>query len=329
MNGVRAHSARKSRSLSQDADRFPSAVCAVYARRSFTTIPEFLSSLPPAAELVALPWKRFGSSGVVHSPHSSIAAFVHREIIAGDDLESLTFNASGGWESGKIYNFKSLFKLQPAVAAFDRVMRIQNGSDVAARASNSTIPVPKGVIWHQHRAFYNELNPTMFLPDGRPLAQWLDHGVRIGPIRSMSDFGLHINHFEAGSCEYYAKVKMTRGDVLLKAKDHTRSWRYFAELENRSNAVFDDELRRKRGHGWLRRASASIDAIPRTWPNRSRVTARAVVKQLTMNAYNCTTAGQWTEERSQVHADDPAERWWRASRGPQHAVSKRPLGLVP
>ena len=194
----------------------------VYARLSFRTIPAFLATLPASAALVVLPWKRFGSSGVTASPVSAIGSFVRREIITGDDPESETFTNGSSfppWLSGRTYNFKSLFRLDAAKAAFARVERA-----LATRQWNESFSPPKGVIWHQHRAFYPFDGPHgrthtaggaggpndghTVLPDARPLPSRLDGGVRLGPLRSMAEFGIHLNHFELGSCEYYAKVRL-------------------------------------------------------------------------------------------------------------------------
>ena len=50
----------------------------VYSRLGFHTIPEFLASLSTKAQLVALPWKLFGSSGAIDHPVSAINTFVRR-----------------------------------------------------------------------------------------------------------------------------------------------------------------------------------------------------------------------------------------------------------
>ena len=36
----------------------------------------------------------------------------------------------------------------------------------------------------------------------------------------MEQWGLHMNHYMVNSCEYYAKVKMPRGSVILPRNDH-------------------------------------------------------------------------------------------------------------
>jgi hypothetical protein len=36
----------------------------------------------------------------------------------------------------------------------------------------------------------------------------------------MHQWALHMNHYMVNSCEYYAKVKMSRGSVILARNDH-------------------------------------------------------------------------------------------------------------
>ena len=51
----------------------------VYARPPHATIPHFLATLPKTVELIGLPWKVFGSSGLVKQPTSVIRSFLRRE----------------------------------------------------------------------------------------------------------------------------------------------------------------------------------------------------------------------------------------------------------
>jgi hypothetical protein len=50
----------------------------VYARRGFTTIKEYLKTLPNDVHKINIPWKLFGSSGLKKQPSSIIQNFVHR-----------------------------------------------------------------------------------------------------------------------------------------------------------------------------------------------------------------------------------------------------------
>ena len=265
-----AHVLRTDWALVVDVDEW------VYARLQYHTIPEFLQSLPASAGLVILPWKRFGSSGVVASPISAIASYVRREIIAGDDPASDTYNVSltSGWLSGKIYNFKSLFRIQAAKHARDTVLSRPSSVNASGCHPSNLHTVACHASWiisHQHRAFLEQA-PAL-LPDGHELPRSLDRVRWVGPLRSMASFGLHLNHYMLGSCEYYAKVrpscpisaiyrngliwdtqspqmlvsqvKMTRGDVVSREKDRVRTWTYFREWDGLLNEVEDNELRLK------------------------------------------------------------------------------------
>jgi hypothetical protein len=51
---------------------------------------------------------------------------------------------------------------------------------------------------------------------------------------------LALNHYPIMSREYFAKVKMTRGDVATNAWNNIRNWDYFAEYDHKE--VEDTEL---------------------------------------------------------------------------------------
>jgi hypothetical protein len=50
----------------------------IYSRRGFTTIKEYLTTLPSDVHKIHIPWKLFGSSGFKHQPPSIIQHFIHR-----------------------------------------------------------------------------------------------------------------------------------------------------------------------------------------------------------------------------------------------------------
>ena len=50
----------------------------IYARRGFTTIKEYLKTLPSDVHKIHIPWKLFGSSGLKQQPTSIIQHFIHR-----------------------------------------------------------------------------------------------------------------------------------------------------------------------------------------------------------------------------------------------------------
>ena len=79
-----------------------------------------------------------------------------------------------------------------------------------------------------------------------------------------------MNHYQVGSCEYFTRVKMTRGSVILSRNDKMRNFNWFTwkDKSQRRNLVVDDELRLKRSPGWLAQCERTVQP---TWPNRSRV----------------------------------------------------------
>jgi hypothetical protein len=51
---------------------------------------------------------------------------------------------------------------------------------------------------------------------------------------------LALNHYQIMSKEYFAKVKMTRGDSMYNKHNNIRDWNYFNEIDN--NEIYDTEL---------------------------------------------------------------------------------------
>jgi len=51
----------------------------IYARNGFKTISEYLSSVPPTIGKIVLPWKLFGSNGIITHPNKIIPVFTQRQ----------------------------------------------------------------------------------------------------------------------------------------------------------------------------------------------------------------------------------------------------------
>ena len=214
----------------------------VYARREFVTIVDYLQSFHHQREVgvIGLPWKRFGSSGTMAQPVSAIAAFIRRYRSTDTNLEI-----------SKRMEIKCLFRVQavPALAPRER------------SAVNATLRV-----YHQHRVARRPL----YLPTSPPqLAGMRDHVKFVGPVsaQEFDSFGLHINHYQTGSCENYARVKMTRGSVISSQSTNMRTWAFLADFEAVSNRFVDEELKRKRGDDWATRLRSAVTTP--TWPSLS------------------------------------------------------------
>ena len=261
----------------------------VFARAPFTTISSFLASLLPSVRLIALPWKLFGTSGVIAQPFSAIASFTRR-------YRSL----DPKYECNTKVEFKSLFRTR-ALKALPHL----NGS--------------LG-IWHQHRAIeyrhtkvdfkslfrtpalkaLPNLNDALHWPESsgaRPVNFYHDLIKQVGPIQrsAMASWGLHINHYQLESCELYARVKMTRGSVTRSQRDRARDWNYFRRQESVLNRVPDEELRRKRGgDAWVEELQR-LGMPTATWPTLARTPRHAAQLAMPMAeiARLCERAPVW------------------------------------
>lgn len=57
----------------------------VYSRKEFKTIVEYLDTLPKDVSQVKVPWKLFGSSGLIEQPKSVIKSFTHMDVDSYDN----------------------------------------------------------------------------------------------------------------------------------------------------------------------------------------------------------------------------------------------------
>ena len=243
----------------------------VYSRNGFSTVPQVLARMHSKVNLIQLPWKRFGSSGIFTQPRSVITNFVRRQLL----------------EERPSTETKSLFRLSGLEA-------INNGSRI---------------IWHQHRAS-SELSVWLpraqsFLSHANPLPhESLPMQGRMvrGPFK-VHQWSIHINHYVTLSCEYFQKVRRTRGSVTKAQKPTMRTMLYLAGTDNYTNAVVDDELKTKRGPEW-----ESALPMERPWPTRA-----------------FDKRHQWllnTTSRSRVNVIDCGSFLWNATTGKTHVWQK-------
>ena len=206
----------------------------VYARLSYPTIPHFLAQLQTDVELIGLPWKIFGSSGHVRQPASAISSFLRRAHIHYR------------------IEIKSLFR-----------MSAMRRGPTHYRASQPLVDIE-----HQHRAKFRW---KLYLPNGSPAGR-LDQQRFVGPLGQayLASFGLHFNHYQSGSCEYYAKAKMTRGAVISSQSDRMRTWSFFQSKDAVTNSLRDEELSLKRGADWVQQLPQS-----KPWPTVAHVSKLA------------------------------------------------------
>ena len=136
--------------------------------------------------------------------------------------------------------------------------------------------------WNAARAYLSrkKMNTSSMM---RPIAKLLINSsvAELWPV--------HLNHYRTGSCEYWHRIKKSRGVALDAAFVRSRSWKMFRELDMRSSDVLDDELARKRGPDWPTRARAH--SIERLWPDGRPYNSTAILNQRDCDATRCPTMG--------------------------------------
>lgn len=239
----------------------------VYARLGFATIPSFLATLPAEAKLVGLPWLLFGSNLTVAQPSSVIDTFVTRAPTRASRME-----LKGIVRRSELCTpIATRSKRRPSVLSRWTVLSPESWANVERACGDAECCVE-----HQHRSSFTA---ELYLPDGKPAHRGIDLGRFVGSLRdnSSNSWALHMNHYQVGSCEYFTRVKMTRGDVQLGRNHKMRNFDWFTSKDKsqRRNFVVDDELRLKRGPGWLAQCERTVQP---TWPNISRVGGQGLAR---------------------------------------------------
>lgn len=234
----------------------------VYARQPFATVPDYLATVPMDVSLIGLPWKRFGSSAIERQPVSIIASFLLREqskpesmndhsqiksLVRLSALQEVGGSAGGGADGDDGGGSGDSAKSAAA----------RNGTALSAFHGNATLA-------HQHRATYRH---HVVLPNGRRAATAMGGKAVQGPLSpaELDSWHIHLNHYAVQSCEFYTKVRMTRGTVTRTQYPLMRNFLFMALQEKECNRKVDDELRRKRGSDeWTQRLPPS-----RPWPKRA------------------------------------------------------------
>ena len=188
-------------------------------------------------------------------------------------------------------------------------------------------------VEHQHRA---SASARLYLPDGRPAGR-LDRLKFVGPLNvsSADQWPLHLNHYRLYSCEYFARVKMSRGSVIRAANDKMRTWYVLYSLAQPGCPPLSMTRQYPRYHQSPRRKRALPSSIrfppcpvclrkellwqPRSW--RQRRPRRRAAPQTPWRAH--ARAAEHEPWRTVVPianlADDGADTWANSAPGPNAA----------
>lgn len=180
----------------------------VYARRGYSTIPQFLQGLPEKVGVVRIPWKVFGSAGHIKQPDSLITSFLKRAEQKGKKP----------WMPNR------------------------------KETQSKVIIKPEYVSrYHIHFCYLNG-KCSVISADGKRLRYKSDNEKKhFQPIseKVLDNAYLHLNHYALQSQDWFLNVKCKRGAADTQAHNEIRNQSYFEEYDNASNDILDDELAKK------------------------------------------------------------------------------------
>ncbi len=179
----------------------------LYARRGFSTIPEYLKTLPTSIGQIHIPWKTFGSSGCIKQPESIVNGFTHRYLHNKENLDK-------NKELANSFRFTKTIVRSKSVTSLGIHNSVIRKSYREIRANNKRI------------TFFRLRNPVLF-------------------ESALSKMFLHLNHYPIQSWEWFQNVKLTRGDVHSQPKDRVRDLAYFKRFDEAANEILDTELATK------------------------------------------------------------------------------------
>lgn len=181
----------------------------IYARNGYTTIAGFLKSLSTKTGVVRIPWKMFGSSGLVDQPQSIVGSFLLREAFEKTSIANLL--------RPKKTHSKAIVRSQ-FIKSFHIHFCYLQGKLKIVGPDKKHLPYPRRA---DKRSF-------------QPLSK-----------KIMENSFLHLNHYALQSKNWFLKVKCTRGSADNQAHETHRDVAYFESYNKKSNEVLDNELAKK------------------------------------------------------------------------------------
>lgn len=192
--------------LTCDLDEF------VYARNGYKTISDYLSSVNSNISSLSIPWKMFGSNGYntldKKEPDSAIKSFTKR---INNDIDRKHNGVYGENQKGKV---KHIF-----------VKTITRNSHIKEIGLHGPP--------HGKPMMLTNSNHSTFKASGT---------VEVNEALLESQC-LHLNHYAIRSYDWFSRIKMTRGDVLLLSSQYVRNDHYYKIYD--FNDMEDTELKDK------------------------------------------------------------------------------------
>jgi hypothetical protein len=179
----------------------------IYARKH-NTIKECLHYLHPSISQVFIPWKIFGSNGLIQQPSNVVKYFTKR--INYDKSENFQGVIQ---ENNKKYSFvKCIVKTKDLLKLNIHSHKTKNQAFSSSDGKNN---ITKGS--------FSEINETI-----------------------LKESLLHLNHYAIQSFEWCKNVKLTRGSAASERSSIRKSdIQYFYDFDKCSNDISDEELKNK------------------------------------------------------------------------------------
>lgn len=181
----------------------------VYSRRSSPTIAAFLKRQREKVGAIRIPWKVFGSSGLIEQPESIIQSFKKRANYKGE-LKN--------WSPDKKQTLSKVIVKTSYVDNYQiHFCRLKPGARVIS-ARGKRLP-------------YQEAEDSRnFQPSNEKM---------------LKKSFLHLNHYPIQSLDWFMEVKSRRGAADHQNHDAIRDQAYFEEFDQHANELIDDELANK------------------------------------------------------------------------------------
>jgi hypothetical protein len=182
----------------------------IYARKQYTKIKEYLTSVPDNVTQIFIPWKIFGSCGYnsldKKQPENVVESFTKRSNY--DKKNNL---------AGVIFENSHTYSLSKCIARSCFIKQIGIHSHLTTTKDNNTCLTSDSTI-HSSCSFC-QINENI-----------------------LEDSPLHLNHYAIQSYNWFMKVKACRGDVAGINSENVRDENYFRSFDSCSNDLVDDEL---------------------------------------------------------------------------------------
>jgi len=179
----------------------------IYSRLQFKTISAYLKSLDKNVAQVFIPWKLYGSSGLIEQPKACVDSFTKRTEYKG-------VKTNGMISTERMFT-KTILRTQYLVS-----LGIHSSHVVGAIQQITS--------------------------DGQPIIE-KDPCYQSISEKTLAKSALHNNHYPIQSYEWFRQIKMTRGSAAMAANDKVRTNSYYNSFDSHSNQIIDNELAEKRG----------------------------------------------------------------------------------